>query len=342
MLIMVLAVIPAGWTVTAFAGVNVEAARRQGDEAYSRNDFSAAAELYRTAAVAGDAVAMTRLGWMCRNGTGVPRDTTQALLWFSEAARSGNAGGRFSLALLYENGLGVTRDYAEAARLYRLAADQGNAMAQNNLGWLYQNGRGVSQDYTKAVRWYRLAAAQNQPDAEGNLGLLYLDGKGVPSDRAEGIRLLRLAASGGDRQAGLIVKGITAGQSSTVEAPPGARSISGSDSPSTIFGQWRSKQAVRDEGLRRFYLTMDIRQGAVTFRYDCRFLDGSILIGSFTSKAEITSGTIRILEGGVSRAGNEENQCEVSIKPATLPYRLNNGDLAITLGSGNTVIMGRS
>jgi TPR repeat protein len=291
----------------------------QGDDAWARNDFAAAARWYAEAAEAGDVAAETRLGWLYRTGRGVARDYNTALHWFSLAAHQGSPAGEYSLALLYQEGQGVTRDYAEAARWYRLAATQGNAKAQNNLGWAYQTGRGVPQDYAEAAHWYRLAADQGQRDALGNLGLLTLDGRGVPRDRAEGERLLRRAAAEGDRDAAAAVARLP-------PEPP----ASDTARPRTVFGLWRSTQAIRDDGLRQMYLTLEVRPDAVTFTYDCRFLDGSIVSGSFATRAAITADTIRILDGGNSEASAGGNQCAAAIKPVTLPYRLSDGALAVT------------
>jgi len=323
--------------VTGASAADSGTARQQGDEAYLRGDFPAAAEAYRSAASAGDPIAQTRLGWFYRNGTGVAQDFNEALHLFAAAARQGHPGGEFSLGTMYEHGRGIAQDLTLAARWYQAAAVQGNAGAQNNLGWLYQNGQGVARDYAEAARWYRMAADQGQPDAQGNLGLLYLDGKGVPRDLAEAERLLRRAASQGDQGAQAQVSKLL--RERTVSAAATQRG--GSDmGTGQVFGQWRSKEPIRDEGLRRMYLILEIKPAAVTFRYDCRFLDGSILVGSFVSRAEVTPGAIRILEGGTSRAASAENQCVASIQPTTLPYRQSGEELTVTFG-GKAVAMTR-
>ena len=308
-------------------------ARQQGDEAWVHRDFAAAIHWYTKAAGAGDAAAQTRLGWFYRNGLGVARDYGAALNWFSLAARQGDAAGQFGLALLYQNGQGVRQNLAEAARWFRLSALQGHAMAQNDLGWAYQTGCGVNQDYAEAARWYRLAVLQGQRDAEGNLGLLLLNGQGVPRDPAEGERLLRLAAAQGDREAAAIVARLAADRPATSAGPA---------KPQTLYGRWRSTRPIRDEGLRQMYLVLEIRPDTLTFTYDCRFLDGSIVTGNFVTHAEITDNTIRIVEGGGSQATTAANQCAAAIKPATLPYRLIDGALAITFSDRAVVMLARA
>lgn len=61
---------------------------------------------------------------------------------------------------MHADGTGVPRDDTEAARWCRLAANQGNVDAQANLGVVYMTGAGVSQDYGEAARWCRPAADQ--------------------------------------------------------------------------------------------------------------------------------------------------------------------------------------
>jgi hypothetical protein len=308
--------------------------RLEGDEALMRGEAALAAQWYRSAANQGDPVAQTRLGWLYREGNGVGRDHEQARLWFTQAALQGNSGGQFSLGTLYEHGRGVPRNPAEAARWYRLAADQGHAGAQNNLGWLYQNGQGLPRDPAEAARWYRLAADQGQPDALGNLGLLHLHGQGVPLNPAEGERLLRQAAAYGDREAGEIVRQLEAERRQRANT----RAVL---EQSPIYGLWRTRAPLVDQGLRRMYLTLEIRRNQVVFQYDCRFLDGSILIGSFTSRAEILEDRLKILDGGRSEATNAENSCAASVNPTTLPYRLDPSGLAITFG-GREIALARA
>ncbi|MEI6987028.1 MAG: tetratricopeptide repeat protein [Rhodospirillaceae bacterium] len=328
-------IIPA-LVVTVLVGTTLIASRAQaatsgqpGVEDYAHSSLTATG--LRRAAESGEAAAQTRLGWLLRNGTNLQQDFTQALYWFTQAAQQGYPGAQFGLGTLYEQGRGVAKNLAEAARWYRLAADQGNAGAQNNLGWLYQNGRGVPQDYAEAARWYRQAADQGQPDAEGNLGLLYINGRGVAKDTAEGLRRLHSAAAWGDRDAATLVARYEA-------APSGSPPVVQTRNPpqyappqtSNVLGQWRSKGPIRDEGLRRMYLVLNIDVKKVTFRYDCRFIDGSILLGSFTTRAEISSSAISILEAGVARATNGVDSCIASIQPVTLPYLLSGRELAVT------------
>ena len=71
----------------------------------------------RAKANAGDASAQVNLGFMYRDGEGVPQDDTQA-------ADQGVAAAQYDLGVNYANGEGVPQDDAEAVRWYRLAESE--------------------------------------------------------------------------------------------------------------------------------------------------------------------------------------------------------------------------
>src|SRR3978361_427107 len=84
--------------------------------AYNRGDYLSAVKICRPLAAKGDPIAQYILGWLYREGQGVPQD------------------------------------YAEAIKWYRLAAAQGLADAQNNLALRYANGQAAPQEYSKALK----------------------------------------------------------------------------------------------------------------------------------------------------------------------------------------------
>ncbi|CAK0741537.1 conserved exported hypothetical protein [uncultured Gammaproteobacteria bacterium] len=359
MIIRLLVALMVGWAGLAVEAQTLDGAglRRQGDQALAAGNPVLAVQWYRAAGERGDAAAQTTLGWLFRDGKGVYQDHVEALRLFRAAAGQGYAGAEFSLGTMYEHGRGVVQDHAEAVRWYRKAADQGNAGAQNNLGWLYQNGQGVTQDYGEAARWFRKAAEQEQPDAQANLGVLYLNGWGVSQDQREAARLLRLAASQGDLEARAIYERLKQAQAQSREQTAQAERARQArdqtrdqvqpqpqfqpqpESP-RVFGLWRSVGPVVDIGLQKMFLKLDVAAQSVTFRYDCRYLDGSILAGSFVTRAEVGTDRIRILERGQSRVGSAENDCTVSIVPITLPYSLRGDELMVTF-KDRTVAMKR-
>jgi len=126
------------------ATLSVQADRfEDGEAAYVRGDYAAAAQLWR------------------------------------EAAEQGNAVAQFNLGILYEQGQGVSQNYETAAKWYRKAAEQGNAQAQHNLGVQYKWGRGVPQNDSMAAQWLRKAADQGFAPSQDSLGFLYALGQGV-------------------------------------------------------------------------------------------------------------------------------------------------------------------
>ena len=138
------------------AGAAVAGPFEDGEAAYDKGDYATALRLWRPLADQGAANAQTKLGFMYRNGQGVPQDYAQAVAW------------------------------------YRKAADQGIAEAQNNLGVMYANGQGVPQDYIQAHMWSNLAASRltdptDRADAVKNRDVVAA--KMTPAQIAEAQRL---------------------------------------------------------------------------------------------------------------------------------------------------------
>jgi TPR repeat protein len=165
---------------------------------YQYHDPKQAAEWYRKAADAGNANAMTALGWLYDNGMGVEKDLKQAADWYRKGADAGNALGMNNLGVDYENGIGVEKDPKQAADWYRKAADAGYLDAMTNLGLLYENGTGVAKDPKQAADWYRKAADAGNASGMRNLGLAYRNGTGVDKDPKQAAVWIRKSADAGD------------------------------------------------------------------------------------------------------------------------------------------------
>uniref|UniRef100_A0A914VL89 Uncharacterized protein n=1 Tax=Plectus sambesii TaxID=2011161 RepID=A0A914VL89_9BILA len=60
--------------------------------------------------------------------------------------------GQNNLGFMYKNGRGVPQSDEEAVKWYRKSAEQGEASAQYNLGWMYEIGHGVPQSDEEAVK----------------------------------------------------------------------------------------------------------------------------------------------------------------------------------------------
>ena len=89
-----------------------------------------------------------------------------------KVADQGDASAQSALGYMYREGLGVPEDHAEAVRLYRLAAEQGHAYSQSALGMMYAEGDGVPEDIVLAYMFYNLAEAQGQENAQVNKGVI--------------------------------------------------------------------------------------------------------------------------------------------------------------------------
>jgi TPR repeat protein len=98
----------------------------EGDEAYSAENFSKAAALYRKDAELGVIVAQVNLAFMCLDGQGIPQDYPQAAKWFLAAANQGNAEAQHNLGVLYQEGKGVAPSPVEAAKWFHIAGSAGS------------------------------------------------------------------------------------------------------------------------------------------------------------------------------------------------------------------------
>ncbi len=155
--------------LAALAGTAVAGPFEDGESAYQRGDYAAAASWYRRAAEQSHAGGQLKLAFMYANGRGVPQDYAEAASWYRLAAEQGDAEAQYNLGFMYGNGEGVPQDDAEAAKWYRLAAEQGHAVGQLSLGNMYKRGQGVSQDNVQAYKWFNLAGAQGLASATENL-----------------------------------------------------------------------------------------------------------------------------------------------------------------------------
>jgi len=192
---------------------------RNGIRAVNSGDYAAALKILKPLANDGNAVAENSVGWMYKEGKGVPQDYAQAIAWFSKAAAQGNVDAQNNLGVMYESGLGVPQDNMLALVLYDKATEQGDAQAHKNslslvttirnnaakgnaeaqfeLGKLYYLGNDVSRDYAQMLTWYGKAAAQGNAKAQNNLGVMYNSGTGVAKNGAQAFAWFSKAAAQG-------------------------------------------------------------------------------------------------------------------------------------------------
>jgi uncharacterized protein len=120
-------------------------------------------------------------------------DYATALELFRSLAQQGYAGAQFQLGFLYRNGWGVPQNYVESLKWFHRAAAQGNSNAQSNLGFMCRDGEGVQKDYVQAHMWFNLAAAAADFQKE-NIAAEYRDElakKMTPEQIAEAQKMAR-------------------------------------------------------------------------------------------------------------------------------------------------------
>ncbi|RNC73240.1 MAG: sel1 repeat family protein [Desulfuromonadales bacterium] len=117
------------------------------------------------------------------------------------AAQRGNSDAAFRLALMYLNGTGTPRNRSEAARYMKMAAERGHQRAQYYLGTFYYEGTGVKEDRQAAALWIRKAAEGGDAEAQYAYGMLLLSGDGVPVDKVTAMEWLGKASRQGNQGA---------------------------------------------------------------------------------------------------------------------------------------------
>jgi len=193
-------------------------------------DKTSDAEYYKenlAKAKKGDAEAQYMIGMDYDMGSGVKRNSAEAIKWYRKAAEQGQKDAQFSLGLAYEKGYSTKKNEAEAIKWYRKAAEQGVEAAQERLygldpevrkklreaaekgdvktqiklGDIYYFGRGAAEDKKEAAKWYRMAAERGDVYAQCDIGQMYQFGIGVAEDKKEAAKWYRLAAEQGDKSA---------------------------------------------------------------------------------------------------------------------------------------------
>lgn len=134
-------------------------------------------------------------------GQGLPRDDSEAVMWYERAAKANNAVALYNLAVMLDRGAGVAQDWSRAAVLYEKAAKAGMPAALINLGVLHENGTGVPKNPRRAIELYSRAAEMQQLMGLTNLAVMYQYGREVERDIDRAISLNARAAGLGSTQA---------------------------------------------------------------------------------------------------------------------------------------------
>jgi TPR repeat protein len=138
---------------------------------------------FHKAADGGYAGGMVALGFVYRDGKGVPVDSIKAAEWFSKALDAGDIQARILLAKVYYFSLDATD---KALPLLLDEAERNNMDSFKVLGAIYGDDRTTYYDFEKAVYWYELVAngkyAGSADAARIALAELNLSGKRQPKN----------------------------------------------------------------------------------------------------------------------------------------------------------------
>jgi TPR repeat protein len=145
----------------------------------------------------GDAAAWVELGYRHFIGSGVEKNSEEAVRLWLLAADQNHSGAQYRLGLSFEYGLGVTSDTHKAMRYYQLSSDNGYAEANYALGQRLWAGRNIRANRSEGVRLIRRAADQGHPEAQYHLALLHADDDGGYRDLAKAAELFDKAAAHG-------------------------------------------------------------------------------------------------------------------------------------------------
>ena len=90
-------------------------------------------------------------------------DYATAMTEFKQLAEQGDVKATYYVGFLYRQGYGVPVDHAEAARWFLRGAAKGDPQSQYYLGKMAEKGQGVEQDLATAYMWFSLSA-KNDPN----------------------------------------------------------------------------------------------------------------------------------------------------------------------------------
>jgi len=150
----------------------------------------------RRKAETGNRNAQFLLAQAFETGTGVSRDASKALEWYTQAAENGHSESQFIIARAFFSGSGVEQDYKTSVKYFELAAESGWPAAQGMLGILFSRGiGGVHKDRTLAIKWWTEGAANSHSPSQCALGLAYLHGTlGLRRDTKRALEYIHVAA----------------------------------------------------------------------------------------------------------------------------------------------------
>jgi len=171
-----------------------------------------AAEYYAKGVKAGNCSAMFYLAYITESGTGVAKDSDEAIALYEHCLQLDPefSGAHNNLALIYKaqlvkmHGAHETIDSNIKESMLRHFAEankEGNTYAPYNLGGIYRDGILCEKDLRKAYGFFETAAERGDVDARLIVGQMLENGEGMPVSLSEAAYHYRLAALDGNKEA---------------------------------------------------------------------------------------------------------------------------------------------
>jgi TPR repeat protein len=127
---------------------------QEGMDAFGRKDIKTALKKFKPLAEKGHLKAQTRLGWMYKNGKGVPQDYKEAAKWYQLAGEQGDSVSQIILGAMYEKGKGISKDFVEAYKWFSISGETGNGrMYIEKLGKRKMTTAQIAEGQKLAQEW---------------------------------------------------------------------------------------------------------------------------------------------------------------------------------------------
>lgn len=178
---------------------------------HRRVNLKKALEWYEKAASLGHVDAMVRAGWILENEDFKEFDEHKAFLWYLKSAAMAYGNGECQLGCCYRDGIGIERDMSRAVICLEKAAAHGSTEAAMVLYEIY-SGEGMEYeedrrflDKEKSFSYLKMAAENGGDEALMRLGNLYYKGIGTKADPEKAEQCYRKAWDAGNTLAGTML-----------------------------------------------------------------------------------------------------------------------------------------
>lgn len=217
-----------------------------------RVDVAKAGELLESAAAAGSAEAMFRMGRQLMRG--LHPTYLEGLTWLQKAAAKGNANAMYELGLAWKEGRGVPRDDRQAIAWFLQAGTSDNPDAALEVARAFDQGTHLRQSPAKALAWYRHAARLGMKSAEERADEIVDESADVGAARAA-------IARAEIREGNILTDDVSASSSEHPEVKTASGSSDG-DPEFRLGKAYREGRGVMQEpALAAFWLSRAVNKG---------------------------------------------------------------------------------